>query len=95
MNVQYGEDRPRDEPVPGRLLSLDANAGFHRQIAPSIRPKSLLESLLAVPLQEGGVRPIECSLRKKRTTVLVDERPDAIGIIDLSRHQDLQVIRQA
>jgi hypothetical protein len=56
---------------------------------------SLLKAMLAVPLSKMWVRPIRWSSWLKRTTGLVDDGSNSVGIVRLARDQYFQIIGQA
>lgn len=50
--------------------------------------------MLPLPLQKVRMRAIECLLRRDRTPASVDESTHAIGIVDVTGDQNIQIIRK-
>lgn len=59
------------------------------------RLASVLETVLAMPLQEMGMRPLQRALRRKRPAAPVDQGADTVLVIGLARDEDLHIIPKA
>ena len=69
------------------------NFGVHASLA--ARRALLFEAVVAVPLQEVGMRPIRGSSWFHRPAALVYQGTNAVRIVDLPRHEDFKVIGEA